>query len=377
MTTLRVIVDEVLEPTRNGIARYAEELTRALIETAPPSCFVEGIGSIAPDASYAELRERIPGLGDIVRGPLTIGESSAAWQHGFTPLPSGMIHAPSLMAPLQAHDRLAGTGHQLVVTMHDTVAWSHPELLGPRRVAWHRSMAARAERYADAVVVPTHAVADQVSELFDFGDRVRVIGGAIGTRILPRDRADDTARSLALPSRYILAMGGLESRRGIDQVIAALGVRGAARIPPLLVVGPDRADGETVSDLVAASGVRPARVRALGELDDETLSVAIERAALVIVPSVDDGFGLSVLEAFRLGTPVIHSDAPGVVESAGDAGLIVEPGDDYPDRLAIAIKKILADREFAAGLSTQGSDRAGLFSWRASAEKIWQLHADL
>jgi len=377
MTTLRVIVDEVLTPTRTGIARYTEELTRALIATAPPSCFVEGIAGLATDNEYRVLRERIPGLGEIVTGPLARGEVSAAWQHGFTPLPSGMIHAPSLMAPLQAHDRLAGTGHQLVVTMHDTVAWSHPELLGSRRVAWHRAMAARAERYADAVIVPTHAVAEQVSELFDFGDRVRVIGGAIGSRILPPSSADATAKSLALPTRYILAMGGLESRRGIDQVIAALGVRGAARIPPVLVVGPDHADGESVTDLVAASGVRPARVRALGNLSEEELSVAIARASLVVVPTVDDGFGLSVLEAFRLGTPVIHSDAAGIVEVAGGAGLIVEPGDDYPDRLATAMKTVLADKELSTTLATQGSDRAGLFSWRASAEKIWQLHADL
>jgi glycosyltransferase involved in cell wall biosynthesis len=96
-----------------------------------------------------------------------------------------------------------------------------------------------------------------------------------------------------------------------------------------------------------------------------------------------------VLEAFSLGTPVVHSDAPALLEVSGGAGLAVElgalrnarnvddSGEGYESRLAEAIGRVVYDPGFAAELGTAGRDRAGLFSWRSSAEKVWQLHADL
>ncbi|CAN5285183.1 glycosyltransferase family 1 protein [soil metagenome] len=378
MTTLRVILDEVLSPTPTGTARYAEELTRALIETAPAGCFVEGIVASSPQSDYDALHAKLPGLGDLFKSALARRELTAAWQHGFTPLPAGMVHAPSLLAPLQRHDRVNDSGHQMVVTIHDAVAWTHPDSLPPRRVAWHKAMAKRAERYADAVVVPTHAVAEQLAEIFDFGDRVRVIGGAVGTSIAVPElrRADAAATALRLPERYLLAIAGLESRRGIDYLLRALARPGSPTIP-LLVVGPDLDEADSLKVLVKAAGLPARRVRALGYISDEQLSVALDRASALVFPSLDEGFGLPVLEAFSLGTPVVHSDAPALLEVSGGAGLAVELGDGYEARLAEAIGRVVYDPGFAAELGTTGRDRAGLFTWRSSAEKVWQLHADL
>jgi hypothetical protein len=65
------------------------------------------------------------------------------------------------------------------------------------------------------------------------------------------------------------------------------------------------------------------------------------------------------------------------MEVSGGAGLAVELGDDYVAGLSDAITRVVGDSDLAAQLGTQGRDRAGLFSWRTSAEKVWQLHADL
>ncbi len=70
---------------------------------------------------------------------------------------------------------------------------------------------------------------------------------------------------------------------------------------------------------------------------------------------------------------------PAILEVAGDAGLTV-PLDDpegYPARLAEAIGRVVNDRSLANSLRVLGSDRARAFSWNGSAEKVWQLHADL
>lgn len=376
MTTLRVIIDEMLSTAPGGVARYTEELARELIVTAPRGCVVEGFVASSPEPDYALIADRLPGLARLHKSSLARRELSAAWQHGFTRLPGdGMVHATSLFAPLSRHDRLHD-GDQFAVTIHDTLAWSHPGSLSPRTVAWHKSMVKRAERYADAIVVPSHTVAGQLEELFDFGDRVRVISGAPSSALVPPPDALERAATLDLPERYILAIGGTEPRRGIDQLI-----RGLSQVDesvPLLLVGPSD-DNADLRAAVAAAELPEGRVRGLGRLSDPDLAVAIQRATVFAYPNLEEGFGMPMLEAFQLGTPVVHSDAPALIELAADAGVIVALDDPegYPGRLAEAISSVLADASLAERLKYSGLDRSRAFTWRGSAEKVWQLHADL
>ena len=375
MITLRVIVDEVLAPVPNGISRYAEDLTRALIATAPPGCSVEGVVAASPEAEYVDLLDRLPGM-SLFKSSLARRELASAWAHGFTRLP-GMIHAPSLLAPLSKHDRI-NTNEQTVVTMHDVTAWVHPGSLESRGIGWHRAMARRAHRYADALIVPTHAVAEQLAEFLDFGDRVRVIGGAVGSTLAVPADAEARAAKLGLPGQYIVSVGGLDERRGLDLLLSALSEKGSGDIP-LVVVGPDDNGSGSIVAAATALGIAENRILTLGYLGDADLSVVLDRATALVLPSRLEGFGLPLLEAFHFGTPVIHSDTPALIEVAGDAGLVVplENGTDYPARLAEAIASVASDTALAANLATAGRDRSSLFSWENSAEKVWQLHADL
>ena len=378
MTTMRVIVDDLLAPSA-GPARYSYELTRSLIDFAPPGCFVEGVVSASTDAEYAVIERQLPGLSALHKSGLGRRELAAAWQHGFTKPPGGsMIHAPSLFAPLGRHDRVNGSGQQIAVTIHDVAAWTHPETLSPRRVSWHKAMAKRAHKYADAVVVPTHAVADQLSEIFDFGGRVQIIGGSVGSTLhLPSD-PDAVADRLGLPAEYLLAMGAHDSDDGITQAFAALALPGHAHIP-LLVIGSENADGHALVIASMEAGLAEGRVRQLGRLNDSELAVVLDRARLLLFPSLADGFALPVLQAFHFGTPVVHSDSPSVLEVAADAGIAVSADDpeSYPSLLADAVDRVLADHALSTQLGVFGQDRAGLFSWQTTAERVWQLHADL
>jgi len=107
--------------------------------------------------------------------------------------------------------------------------------------------------------------------------------------------------------------------------------------------------------------------------------VVLSRASVFVLPSLEEGFATPIIQAFHFGTPVIHSDAPALVEAGGDAGFVVEREDaaGYPERLLGALNRVLGDSELAKRLSIFGSDRARAFSWRDSAERVWQLHADL
>lgn len=376
MTILRVIVEEVLAPAPSSVRRYSEELTRELVAAAPRGCSVEGVVAASTNEEYELIERRIPGLARLHRSALAHRELVAAWQHGFTRIPGrGMLHAPSLLAPLSRHDRL-NDGDQAVVTAHETIAWSNPDSLSAREVAWHKAMLKRAHKYADAIVVPSHTVAAEVAEIAEFGERIRVIGGAPSSALGVPGDAQERAERLDLPERYVLAIGDLAAFRGIDQLIRAMASVGEDA--PLLIVGiaPDDAG---LAAAIAAADLPEGRVRGLGVIPDPDLAVVIDRATVFVHPALEEGFGMPVLEAFALGTPVVHSDAPALLELGADSALVVERGSApaFQDGLAEAITSVLTDSGLAERLRYLGQDRSRAFTWRTAAEKVWQLHADL
>jgi glycosyltransferase involved in cell wall biosynthesis len=379
MTTLSVIVDPIVDPHSGGIGRYTEELTRELIRVAPSGCEVVGLTSAVGREDLETLRMLLPDIADLRPSRLPRPALGAAWRFGLGGVKGkGMVHSTSLLAPLSRHDRINHEADQLVVTVHDAVAWTNPETLPRSTVAWRKAMTRRAHRYADAVIVPSHAVASQLGEILDFGDRIRVVGGAVSSKLrLPVD-ADRRAARLGLPSEYLLAVGTLEPRKGLAELIRSLAHPDAVDLP-LLVVGQEGRNGVDIGAATAEAGLPPERVRTLGFLADADLAVVLERASVFVFPSIAEGFGLPVVEALHFGTPVVHSDAPALVEVAGGAGVAVEREDaeGYPARLAEAIARVVGDAELRRRLHFAGLDRAGAFSWRDSAGKIWQLHADL
>ncbi|WP_223170900.1 glycosyltransferase [Microbacterium sp. NIBRBAC000506063] len=110
------------------------------------------------------------------------------------------------MAPLVKHDRLHDND-QTVATIWDLRAWERPEALPKSTVAWQRGMLRRAVRHADAVVVPSHAMAARLGALAGLGDRIRVIAGAPPERLsVPSDAARRRA-DLFLPAEYVVLSG--------------------------------------------------------------------------------------------------------------------------------------------------------------------------
>lgn len=372
MTTLRVILDELASSPYGGMARYAGELTRGLISTAPADASVVGVVPASPQPDYDRILERLPGLAGLEKNVLERRDLAVTWRRGLGRTSgTGMVHATSLLAPLGPHDRVHRTSDQVAVTIHDAIAWTHPELLASRSVSWTKAMARRAEKYADAIVVPSHAVAEELAEHLDFGDRVRVIPGAPSSSLIPPRHADDRAAELGLPDRYLLTVGGTEPKKNLGALIDALALTRESL--PLVVVA---SDPDAVSAMVAAAELPADRVVALGPLADDDLGLSYHRAHAYVQSSVAEGFGLAVVEALAFGLPIVHTDVPALDEVTAGAALSVPlEGEGLPARLAEAIDAV--DGTMAERLSTAAGDRARAFDWRDSAEKVWQLHADV
>jgi glycosyltransferase involved in cell wall biosynthesis len=288
----------------------------------------------------------------------------ALWERGIGPAIGGdVVHALTPLAPPRRRT-------PLVVTVHDAVAWTHPETLTKRGVRWHRSAIERAARTADLVVVPTRAVAEELARHVSLGDRARVIGEGVSADLVVPVDADERVQRLELPDRYLLTVATLEPRKGLAVLLQQLALPEAPDLP-LLVAGPPGWGGVDVAGEAARLGIAD-RVRVLGRVADADLAVLMSRATALVVPSRAEGFGLPMLEAMSLGTPVVTSPADALVEVAGGASVVAADGE-----LAAALRSVVEDEALRARLSAAGAARAAAFTWDGAADALWAAYGDI
>jgi glycosyltransferase involved in cell wall biosynthesis len=365
MPELVVLAEQLLAPVPGGTGRYTRELLRALSDTVPAGWRIAAATAWHRDPA----RARVPGVPGPRRFPLGRRALAAAWANGLPPRPGGdTVHAPTPLAPPAGRK-------PLVVTVHDTVAFTHPETLTPRGAAWHRTMITRAMRAASAVVVPTDAVAEELRRHAPGPAPIRVIGHGVPEVLLREpDPAEMEliARRLALPEDYVLAVGTVEPRKGFDVLIEAM-IRPEAPDLPVVVAGPPGWGGVDLAVIAAARGLPDGRLRVLGRVTDAELAVVLRRATVLAAPSRAEGFGLPVLEAMALGVPVVHSDAPALVEVSGGTAVVIPRGD--AEALAAALGAVAGQR--AGELPRRARLRAETFTWTAAARAVWDLHMEL
>lgn len=382
MLTLRLLLDPLLDTRPTGTRRAAVSLGREIVRRAPAGTQVEGVLPRVPQDDEQAVAAEVQGLHDIALASRKREVLEKQWPRGgaLGAIGGGFIHSTTLLAPMRDITLSYGID-QTVVTVEDLAFLTHPELVDEAEAKTKAALLKRAHRYASGIVAPTNAVADELLRHYDFGDRTRVIGGASSKTIrLPESEqeADAVAEALGLPEFYVMTLADLKPRHGLEHALRAI-ARPELRGLPLLVVGSPELGGRTFEELLARAGAPREQVRHLGVIPDTQLAVALHRAAALIVPSLAAGFGHPIVEAFKFGTPVIHSDAPALVEVGMDATLIVERGDlaSFHERIAWAIARLLSDRDVERRLRIAGRDRQGVYHWGYSAEQVWAMHADL
>lgn len=361
-----VLTEQLLAPVPGGTGRYTAEVCAALAAGAPHGSTVQGWTAWHRDLSGA----RVPGTPPPRRLPLPRRPLALAWEHGVPVGPTGgdLVHATTLLAPPRGR-------RPLVVTVHDAVPWTHPETLTPRGVSWHRRMAERTVPTADALVVPTHAVARELATFLTLPLRVVVSGAGVGEQLGAPPDAVERRRRLGVPDGdYLLTVATLEPRKGLDVLLAAMAERPGA-LPPLVVAGQAGWGGVRPDVLARELGLAPDQVRLLGRVPDSDLAAVLHGAAVLVAPSRAEGFGLPVLEAMAAGVPVVSSDAPALVEVGGGATVVTPVGD--PALLGAALRELIGDAQLRGTLADAGRRRSADFSWTSVAERLWELYRSL
>lgn len=355
-----MLADQLLAPVPGGTGRYTWRIGAALAATAPQGWTVRTVVTRCADPSPAA----IPGTAGPTVLPWPRRALLAAWERGVPLWPGGdSVHAPTPFAPPRRR------GHGLVVTVHDTVPFTHPHTLTRRGARWHRRAITRAARTANALVVPTTAVAAELPQRLA-GVTIAVIGhGASADLAEPPAAAEEIAERLRLPDRYVLMLGTVEPRKGIDVLLRALAEPGAPELGAVLVGAPGWGGLDPVRQAAEAGAPAPL---VLGAVTDPELATVLHRATVLAVPSLAEGFGLGVLEAMAAGVPVVHSDVPALCEVAAEAGRPV-PVDD-PPALAEALRAVREQPDVTETKRASGYARAARFTWEDAAQRLWALH---
>ena len=219
--------------------------------------------------------------------------------------------------------------------------------------------------------------ADDVRELFGIpGDRIRVAYQSCSPAFaedIPGEALEKLRRAHALPSEFILFVGSLIPRKGVQTLIDALAALPAADRPGLAVVGKGPLEGALRAQ--AARLGLGGLVHFLGRVADADLPGLYRLARVFAYPSAGEGFGIPILEGLASGVPVVTSTGSCFAEAGGDAALYAAPGD--ADELAAALARTLADETLRRDMIARGRRPALNFHISRTSGRLMEIYAEL
>jgi glycosyltransferase involved in cell wall biosynthesis len=265
----------------------------------------------------------------------------------------------------------------IVTTVHDLSVVRCPEMHPkPRRQLMEKYFPGALER-SRCIITDSVFVRDELVEVLGTPPaKIHPIYLGVSENYHPRT-VDDTEAVLSahglVHGRYVLAVGTLEPRKNLIQ-----GLRAFRGLPetlresmPFVIVGMKGWLTEGIEAEISALAAK-GQVRPLGYLSDEALQHLYAGAAMLVYPSIYEGFGLPALEAMASGIPVITSDRSSLPEVVGDVGITVDPAD--VEGLAEAMRRLAEDPGERTDRGMRGLERARGFSWAHCAEETERVY---
>jgi glycosyltransferase involved in cell wall biosynthesis len=363
---LRILVDyRPALRARTGVGEYMHELVRAYTAEYDDdvSVFTSSWKDRPAAGIAAELRARV------VDRRVPVRVLNYLWHRLEWPpaewLAGGcdVVHAAH---PLLIPARRAAQ----VITIHDLFFLTSPERTrGEIRRDYPRLTAAHARR-ADAVITPSLYTGQLVIDRLGV-DADRVYACPPGA---PRWR-DLGGRPNTPSDGYVLFFGTLEPRKNVGTLLDAYAAlaRTSRKVPRLVIAGAATADASGWLARIAEPPLKEHVVH-IGYVRHDEREQLYAGARALVLPSLDEGFGLPVLEAMSAGIPVIVSDRGSLPEVVGSGGTVLPA--DAPDAWAGALERLITDRDWATSQAAGALDRARAFTWAGTAARLHQAYAD-
>jgi glycosyltransferase involved in cell wall biosynthesis len=368
MATIGIDVTALSNPSSGGIGTSQYRTMRALAEIAPEHRFVM-YAATPPVIPFSAEPLDLPWELRIGKGPTTT--SNIVWmQTGVNRLIASdkldVFWSPRHLLPFFADCAK-------VASVQDFWHRYHPEQQPTLNRAANSFLIDRVIKTADRVVTTSVATADDVVRFYSIPrERVDVVPLGVDTAEFsppPAALVAETMRRHGLVRPYVLSLDIFNPRKNFDgvlQAVAGLPAETRERFD-VVGVGRPRSTAAAADPLARAVslGLRGG-VRILEDVPPADLIALYSGAIALVYPSMYEGFGMPVLEAFACGCPVITSSSSSLPEVAGVAGVMVHPDDTAA--LGRAIAKLAGDEAERERLVAEGHKRAEEFTWRRTAE---------
>jgi glycosyltransferase involved in cell wall biosynthesis len=257
--------------------------------------------------------------------------------------------------------------HARVAFVHDAIFEEHPSFF-----TWQERLYFKPLRFLTSTADRVCTVSSSERErLVRYGyaphERVDVVPNAVEDVLSTREQSsavDLGQHGIRAP--FVLYVGRVNARKNVATLVQAMHQVASSDVQ-LVIAGEIDRTAASLPSIIDSAGVRE-RTRLLGAVDDDTLRALYGAATVFCFPSLDEGFGLSPLEAMACGIPTIVSDRPALRETCGDAALYIDPLS--APAIARAIDDLVADSEKRESLREAGVRRASCFTWDQSARLL-------
>lgn len=277
-----------------------------------------------------------------------------------------VLHAPSYTAPLRS-------ATPIVVTIHDLFSVLRPSYCRFLNRLHHGVLLRKTIERATRIITLSRRVREQILQVFPVDpSRVVTISPGVDATVRAQASAEEVGRvrkRYGLPARFILWTGNLEPKKNVATMLNAFRRARHGGLGAELVM-----TGGIGWGAITPSEVRAAGARWLGFVSRRELALLRTAATMALFPSLDEGYGLPVIEAMAAGVPVIASGVPAVMETDPAAVRIIDPNDDLD--IAGAMVELADDAALRSRLIERGRAATEDLTWESHGRVLWQLYED-
>jgi len=276
----------------------------------------------------------------------------------------------------------AGVSAKVVMVIHDMAYLDCPEFTTEANRVICFNGAFEASIYADYIIVPSDFTEERFLYHFPHYPKEKISkiywGTRQGIKKLSKEESSLSLKKMGIDnsSEFFLGVGTIEPRKNLSLLFEAyVELRKKYKdILPLYIAGGRGWNENSIYKEVKDHGIEN-KVKFLGYVTDEELSALYSNCYAFIYPSHYEGFGLPLLEAMSCGAPVITSNTSSIPEVCGDSAILINP--ESKEELCRAMETLLNDRNRREELSSRSIERASMFSWKKTAEKVLEVYEKL
>jgi glycosyltransferase involved in cell wall biosynthesis len=286
-------------------------------------------------------------------------------------LQADVFHAPHYTTPFGLH-------MPCITTIHDILHVRGKKFFSPLQQLYARTMISHACNASTAIIVDSQFTKQELVDAFSIaGDRIHVVHLGVSPRYFKKYSSSDIAhfrKKFGLVKPVILYTGSLKPHKNIDVLISAYAQMNHRSEYQLAFSGESITGHRVLWKLIQHKGIT-ADVVEIGQVSNSDLALAYQAASVVVLPSLYEGFGFSVLEAMASETPAIGARAASIPEVMGNGGILFNPYS--PEELTNALEKVLEDANLQKQLIQRGLENVAKFSWETCAEQTVQIYKDV